>query len=187
MMQTPDWLDQAAIDLAKQAEAAEAADLSAEQAREQWLFKEQERRNALPRTAETVSLNGAARLAFGCGEDGTLFLSLVVSGYEAETPIVRVTHWMDDGLPNRAPWYSAPADLELRAYIDRAVYVEQFLKTASGGGMVSLQVETFPEAVFSAPDRLKVVAPILENCLELTSNVELPADLAAMGEEITQE
>ena len=183
----PTWLDGAAFDQARQAEAAETALERAERARQRWLIREQERRAGLARVAETVSSDGRAKLAFGCGSEGGLYMSLLVSGYRVENGMVRVTHWVDDGLPGRVPWYSVPGDLEMRVFTDRAFFVEQFLQDASEGARFAVQVETFPAVVFPAPDRARVIAPIMENCMELASDMRMPAHLAENAELTAQQ
>lgn len=175
MMESPDWLDQAAIDMAKQAEAAALAVENADMARENWHLAETQRRGELPRMAETVSVDGGARLGFGCSPDGDVFLTLVISGYEIEAGIVTVTHWVDDNPPSRVPWFSVPAGLELKIFTDRDFYVDQFLETVSGGETLTMQVETFPQAEFAAPNRQQIVAPILKNCIVLSKKIKTPA------------
>lgn len=174
-MTEPDWLDQPAVQRAER-EKAEAEERRRKlEALQAWHLAETERRANLPRRAEAQSLDGAAKLSFGCSETGTVFVSMVLTGYDTAAGIVRVTHWVDDDLPRRVPWFSVAADLELRVFTDRAVFVEQFLQSFSGGEAVTVQVETFPAVQFSSPSRADVVAPILKNCQQIATEIDEPA------------
>ncbi len=175
MMAEPDWLDLPAVERAEREKAEAEAKQREMEALQAWQIAEAERRANLPRRAEALSLDGAAKLSFGCSETGTVFISMVLTGYESAAGIVRVTHWVDDDLPRRVPWFSVAADLELRVFTDRAVFVEQFLQSFSGGEAVTVQVETFPAVQFSSPNRASVVGPILKNCQQIATEIGEPA------------
>lgn len=175
MMAEPDWLDLPAVERAKQAEAEELARQRERDALQAWRVSEAQRRASMPRRAEAQSRDGLAKLSFGCSETGTIYISMVLTGYDTEAGIVRVTHWVDEQLPRRVPWFSISDDLELRVFTDRTVFVEQFLQSFSGGEAVTVQVETFPAVQFSSPNRAEIVAPILKNCQQLATEIDRPA------------
>jgi len=174
MMAEPEWLDRPAVARANQEMAAKEAKEREQAALKAWRLAEADRRANLPRRAEAQSVDGGAMLSFGCSESGTLYVSMVLTGYETESGIVRVTHWVDDELPRRVPWFSVAADLELRVFTDRTVFVDQFLRSVSEGESVAVQVETFPTVEFSSPAREAVVAPIIRNCQLLATGISSP-------------
>lgn len=187
MMTAPDWLDAPAYkrSLQEEADATEAERRQA--AQEAWEISEQERVNALPRRAETISADGAASLSFGCSLDGEMFVAVVLNGYQTEKGVVRVTHQIDQRQTWRNPWYAVAADLELRAFSDRRGFVDQFMRSLAAGRTVTLQIETFPTATFLAPDSQEIVRPILENCGELSRKAAELAEKTMIDKEIMPE